>query len=115
LGIRVYTIGVGSKEPFTQMRDMPFIGQVPVTVRSDMDESLLKAVAEATGGQFFRAQNEDSLRDIYARIDSLETSEFEAETYLDYHDRYLPLLLTALALLLLEWGLSATLLRRLPG
>jgi len=115
LGIKVYTIGVGSKEPFTQMRDMPFVGQVPVTVRSDMDEGLLKKVAAATGGQFFRAQNEDSLRDIYTRIDALETSEFEAETYLDYHDSYLPLLLIAFALLLLEWALSATLLRRLPG
>jgi Ca-activated chloride channel family protein len=115
LGIRVYTVGVGSKEPFVQMRDMPFVGQVPVTMRSDMDEGLLKEVAAATGGQFFRAKNADSLREIYARIDSLEKSEFESNTYLNYHDRYLPLLGFGALLLLIEWLLTATRLRRLPG
>ncbi len=115
LGIKVYTIGVGSTEPFVQMREMPFVGKVPVTMRSDMDEALLTDVANITGGRFFRAENAAALRDIYARIDALEKSELEAQTTLDYRDRYRPLLVLALALLALEWLLGAGRLRRVPG
>ncbi|MBI5136831.1 MAG: VWA domain-containing protein [Nitrospirae bacterium] len=115
VGIRVYTVGVGRNGWITQMRDDPLRGRIPVRVRSDLDEALLQQVAEVTGGRFFRAQDEAALRDIYQRIDALEKSAFTAQPYLDYSDRYGPPLAGALALLLLEWTLSATRLRRLPG
>ena len=115
LGIRVYTVAVGRDGRFVQMRQSPLFGKVPVTVESRVDEELLKQMAEVTGGQFFRARDEDALKDIYARIDALERSPFSGELYLEYRDHYPPLLAVAVVLLLLEWMLAATRLKRLPG
>ncbi len=115
LGVRVYTIAVGQDEPFIQIQDSPLGGRRRVRMQTHVDEALLTDVADRTGGQFFRAKDADALASIYARIDQLERSTFEATPYLEYKDHYLWPLLLALALLLLEWGLAATRLRRVPG
>ncbi|MFQ5509632.1 MAG: VWA domain-containing protein [Leptospirillia bacterium] len=115
LGVKVYTIGVGREGRFTQIQDDPIFGKRRITVETRVDEKLLQDMAQMTGGRFFRAQDEKALADIYARIDALEKSEFVADVQLDWSDRYHSLLLWATGLLLLEWLLAYTRLRRIPA
>jgi Ca-activated chloride channel family protein len=65
----------------------------------DIDEELLKSIASRTGGEFFRATDSESLRHIFERIDKLEKSEIKLSAYRRYRERYVPVLLTAAALL----------------
>ncbi|MBL9147442.1 MAG: VWA domain-containing protein [Phycisphaerae bacterium] len=85
-GIKLYTIGVGTRGvapyPETDAFGRTYYIKVPVTI----DEELLTKMAESTGGKYFRATNTDSLRAIYAEIDSLERSKTEARRYLEYAD-----------------------------
>lgn len=115
LGIRVYTVGVGRQGWFVQMEDDPIMGKRPVRVEARVDEKLLTAIAERTGGRFFRARDEDALKRIYRRIDALEKSPITSELHLRYADRYGWPLGIALGAVLLEWVLVQGRLRRLPG
>ena len=74
LGVKVYTIGVGirGKAPFPQMT--PF-GKRHVMIDVDIDEPTLTAIAEKTGGKYFRADSTDTLRKIYDEIDQFEKTE----------------------------------------
>jgi Ca-activated chloride channel family protein len=105
MDVRVYTVGVGrgGQVPMpVQVRD-PFTGQVTeriVTTEVQIDEELLEGIAERTGGEFFRATDPESLRQIFARIDELEKSEIEHQAFRRYRDLYPPVLLAAAALLL---------------
>ena len=67
-GLRIYTIGVGAG----QMRVQGLLGTHLVNPSADLDEATLKAIATATGGQYFRARNRDDLEAVYARLDELE-------------------------------------------
>ena len=77
-GIRIYTIGVGSVAPIEAPTDS---GQTQM-VQSDLDETLLRKIAAATGGAYFRAADTAALRGIYARINSLEKTEAETRNTL---------------------------------
>lgn len=109
LGIRVYTIGVGSDGSaragiFGMFR----------TRSEEVDERTLRAVAEATGARYFRATDTQSLEAIYATIDELEKSTAEVTEYVHREEIYRRLLLPGIGLLLLQWLLEHTLFRRLP-
>ena len=80
----------------------------------EIDEEMLQAVADMTGGQYFRATNNRALRDIYDQIGELEKTKIEERIYTDYEERYASLLFPGLALLFLEILLSTTLFRRFP-
>lgn len=114
LGVRVYTIGAGSRglAPYPA-KDM-FGNKVYRPVQVDIDEATLGKIAETTGGRYFRATDTDSLREIYAEIDQAEKAPFEAPQFYDYRELYAWLLWPALALLVLEVGLGETVLRKLP-
>jgi Ca-activated chloride channel family protein len=73
--IRIHSIGVGS-EVRSNLINSPFSAR-----RSDLDESTLRAISEATGGQYFRARNQQELANIYFEIDKLEPTELESEEY----------------------------------
>ena len=96
-GIRIYTIGVGSKGL------VPFMEAGRVTqVKMEIDEELLTEVAGITGGEYFRATDTRALEQIYQRIDALEKTQAEARTALIPRPLYRwPLGLALLALLLL--------------
>ena len=114
LGVRVYTIGAGSRGNARVPVDDPLRGQVYATMRVDVDEPTLQEMASLTGGQYFRATDAESLAEVYAQIDELERTEIEVENFTSYAERFpLPL---ALGLLLIvgEVGLSRTVLRKLP-
>jgi Ca-activated chloride channel family protein len=125
LGIKVYTIGVGRQGlvpmPFKDALGRTHIQQVP----SDLDEETLQAIAEATGGRFFRAQDSQSLKAIYAEIDALEKTEVAEERFFHYTDLAVtpvvlggihlpPLLIFPILVLLLEVVLATTRYRTIP-
>ena len=114
LGIKVYTIGAGTRglAPYPA-RDM-FGNKVYQPVPVDIDEDTLRQIAQKTGGTYFRATDTASLQQIYGEIDRMERTTFAAPQYLDYRDLYPWLLVPALLLIGVEVGLSHTVLRTLP-
>ena len=114
LGVRVYTIGVGTRGNARIPVPDPLGGTRYATMRADVDEPTLQEIAELTDGRYFRATDNESLAAIYAEIDELETTEIEVENYTQYAERFPLLLGVGLGLLLLEMALSRTVLRKLP-
>lgn len=114
LSIKVYTIGVGMRG----MAPMPIymggrrVGTQPQPV--EIDEDTLKAIADRTGGKYYRADNSERFQAIYAEIDKLEKTEKEVKKYARHQELFAWLISPGLALVLLEAGLRQTLLRRLP-
>ena len=109
-GIHVYTIGVGAGERFVTM-NTPF-GTQRMPMGSDVDERMLKSIAETTGGAYFSAGSPDALASAYAAIDSLERSRIDATQHSAHRELFMPLAVSALAVLALELALSCTVLRR---
>ncbi len=101
-GIRIYTIGIGADS----MVVPSFFGNRQVNPSADLDEKTLTAIAEATGGQYFRARDSNALQKIYSRIDALEPTERDQRVFRPIHALYVwPLafaMLIALVLLLLN-------------
>jgi Ca-activated chloride channel family protein len=114
LGIRVYTIGAGTRGTARVPVDDPLRGRRYVTMRVDLDEPTLQEMAELTGGQYFRAMDRDGLESVYEEIDALETTEMQVENFTRYGERFPPILTAGFLLLLLEIGLGQTVLRKLP-
>jgi Ca-activated chloride channel family protein len=112
LGIKVYTVGVGTRGPVIvplPIRD-PVTGRVRterVEMQNQLDEALLRRIAERTGGAYFRATDARSLERIFAEIDRLEKTEIEVKRYVRYEETFQPLAWAALALLLLPVGAAA--------
>ena len=114
LGIKVYTVGAGTRgmAPFPTQ---DFFGnKVYRPMQVDVDEPTLQKIATTTHARYFRATDTPTLREIYAEIDRSEKTEFEAPEYLDYRELYPWLVWPALALVLFEIGLGETVLRKLP-
>lgn len=112
--VRIYTIGVGTRgrAPFL-VRD-PVFGERYVYQQVTIDEETLKAIAEKTGGLYFRAENTEGLAEIYDRIDALEKTEVEVKTFSEFNDLYPYLLLPAFVLLALWCLLANTRFLRTP-
>ncbi|NRF40454.1 VWA domain-containing protein [Pedobacter sp. LMG 31643] len=107
MNVRVYTVGVGTKGFAPYPVKTPFgvqYQQVPVTI----DEGTLSSIAKITGGKYFRATNNDKLKEIYQQIDKLEKAKIDVTQYHKKTERFLPFALIALALLLVEFGLRNT-------
>ena len=115
LGVKVYTIGVGStgraRAPIGKRPDGTFVFG---NTRVQIDEELLDEMSKQTGARYFRATTSAQLEQIYAYIDQLEKTKIEVNVYKRYEERYRPFLLVGLCLLLLQWLLGHSLLRRLP-
>lgn len=114
IGVRVYAIGVGQHGEAPFVVDHPFAGRQRRMVPVEIDEEMLQAVADMTGGKYFRATNNRALKDIYDEIGELERTKIEERSYLDYEERYAEFLFPGLLLLLMEVLVSTTLLRRFP-
>jgi len=110
-GIKTYTIGLGSNgmalSPVAINNGKFQYSRIQV----EIDEKLLKEIASETGGKYFRATNNKKLEDIYDEIDQLEKTEIEEFKYYNYEEKFRPLVLLALGLLVLEFLLRQTLLR----
>lgn len=112
-GIRVYTIGVGTlgeapypmQTPFgVQMRNMPV----------EIDEEVLKQIATLTGGQYFRATDNNKLAQIYNEIDKLEKTKTEVKHFSKKQEKYFWFALIGMLLLISESVLRYTVLRKIP-
>lgn len=114
LGLKVYTIGVGSNG----MAPYPAIDYwgnvVYQNMQVEIDEKMLREVAEKTGGEYFRATDNESLEQIYDRIDEMEKSKIERFDQIIIHEEYLLYALWALALLLAEFIVKYIALKRIP-
>ena len=112
LGVKVYTVGVGTggRVPVTRTRVDPSTGETRTERRYlevEVDEALLQAIAERTGGRFYRATDADALERIFEQIDRLETTETVTLERRRHHPRFAPLAVGALGLLLLPLATTA--------
>ncbi len=111
--IKIYTVGVGTHGEAPFPMNTPF-GRKMLMQKVEMDEDSLKKIAEQTGGRYFRATDSDSLKQIYAQIDSLEKSEVKWIDHSEYRELFPLFLIPALLLVLAETVLAQTRLRRVP-
>lgn len=114
LDVKMYAIGAGTKGLAPYPATDVFGRKVYQQVKIEVDDEGLTQIAEATGGRYFRATDTDSLKQIYAEIDRMETTAIEQPKFSSYKEWYPALLIPAMLLLLLEVGLSQTWLRALP-
>ncbi len=108
-GIKVYTIGIGTNgyapTPVAIAPDGSFVYR---NAKVEIDEKLLKQIAEETGGKYFRATDNTKLNEIYKEIDKLEKTEIKELKYYNYKELYRPYVLIAIALLFLGGLLKYT-------
>lgn len=110
IGVKVYTIGIGTNG----MAEMPYARDyngklIYKPMEVEIDEKLLKHIAQETGGKYFRATSNSKLKGIYNEIDKLEKTEIEEFKYYNYKELYRNLVLIALGLLALEYVLKNSL------
>jgi Ca-activated chloride channel family protein len=110
-GIRVYTVGIGKNG----MAPYPFKTNIGTTVYQnievEIDEKVLQEISNLTGGKYFRATNNDKLREIYKEIDKMEKTILEVKSFSRPREEYQYFLLLALAFLALEFLLRYTVLK----
>ncbi|MEE9269599.1 MAG: VWA domain-containing protein [Candidatus Krumholzibacteria bacterium] len=114
LGIKVYTVGVGTKGAVPVPVDDPVFGRRTVQMEMTLDEDTLREIAQLTNGEYFRATATEELAEIYDKIDELEKTKIETKTFTRYTDRFSYFILPALVLLLVQLGLSESALREMP-
>ena len=111
-GIKVYTIGIGTNGmaefPYAIGPNGQFLFQM---MKVEIDERLMKSIAQKTDGKYFRATSNDKLAEIYGEINKLETTEIEELKFYDYDEKYRPFVWLAGFLLLIEIGLRNTVYR----
>ena len=112
--IRVYTIGVGT-EGYANVRVPDGSGGTILRQQKvNIDEKMMRMIADETGGLYFRARDNESLLGIYREIDQLEKSRIEVTALRRYTEKYFPLAIAAAILLLLELVLRYTIFKKFP-
>jgi len=114
LGVKVYTIGVGTQGqapmPVTDMFGRKVYNMVPV----DIDETTLQKISDMTNGKYYRADNAEKFQAIYSEIDKLEKTEAEVKKFAHHTELFAWLISIGIVLLTAEVALGQTALRRLP-
>jgi Ca-activated chloride channel family protein len=110
-GIRVYTIGVGTQGMAPYPVQTPF-GIQYQNMPVEIDEAILKEIAQTTGGRYFRATDNDKLVQVYGEIDKLEKSKIDVRQFIRKEEKYLTPAIIAFCLLSIEMLLRYTLLRK---
>lgn len=112
-GVRVYTIGVGTKGVAPYPYETP-MGTQMVNEKVSIDEDLLKQIASETSGQYYRATDNEELQKIYASIDKLEKSKVQSTVFTHQTEKFQPWVLTALILVFFSMGLQLSVFRKFP-
>ncbi len=112
-GIRVYTIGVGTQGEAPYPIPTAF-GVQYQNIPVEIDEQILKQIASTTGGQYFRATDNASLKEIYSEIDQMEKTKISVQEFSKKQEEYKNWALLAFVLLLVEVLLRNTVLRNIP-
>ncbi|MBN1819699.1 MAG: VWA domain-containing protein [Prolixibacteraceae bacterium] len=116
-GIRVYTVGVGSRgtAPYPVQVQTAFGVQTQIRdVEVKIDEETLKEISSITDGKYFRATNNQTLEEIYKEIDALEKSKIEVREFSRKSEEFLPFALAGILFLILSLLLKTTLFRNIP-
>lgn len=114
MGVKVYTIGVGS-EGYASTPVPDQLGRVSMQQEKvNIDEALLTQIAEETGGRYFRARDNKALENIYQEIDQLEKTKVDIITTRKYTERFHPLVFIALGFIIIGKLLRVTVLRQFP-
>jgi Ca-activated chloride channel family protein len=114
LGIKIYTIGAGTKGAVPFPAQDFFGRKVYQNVLIDIDDKMLQAIADETNAKYFRAMDTQSLRNVYEEIDRLEKVKIEEHGYKGYKELFSYFLAAAVMMLIIEIILSNTVLLRLP-
>ncbi len=112
-GIRIYTIGVGTKG----MAQSPVMTPYGIRYQSmpvEIDEDKLRRIASIGDGEYFRATDENVLKSVFAEIDKMEKTKLSVQQFSRREEAYMPWALLAMLLLAIEMGLRYTLLRNIP-
>ena len=112
-GIRVYSIGVGTRGMAPYPVQTPF-GIQYQNIEVQIDEEVLKKIAQSTDGKYFRATNNQKLKEIYKEIDKLEKSKIDVKEFSKKQEEYLIFAVLSGILLLIEIILRNTILRNIP-
>ena len=113
VGVRVYTVGMGT-EGYAPVPVQTPNGVVMQREKVNIDEKLLTQIALETGGKYYRAKDNESLKNIYNEIDQLEKSRFEVSAIRRYSEQFFPFAMAAAILLMLELLLRWTVFRKFP-
>jgi Ca-activated chloride channel family protein len=113
-GVRVYTIGVGSQGTAPVPVQDAFGRTVMRSMPVEIDEDVLKKIAQSTGGNYFRATDNHKLREIYQQIDEMEKTRLDVKQFSKRSEEYFPFLLAAMLILLFEILLRYTVFRTIP-
>lgn len=103
LGIRVYTMGIGSRGTAPYPVDDPIFGRRYQNVQVNIDEDMLIHIAEITGGEYWRVTDLEELFEVYREIDRLERTEIDEIIYVNYSDEYPAYLMAGLVFLVLAF------------
>ncbi len=112
-GIRVYTVGVGTNGTAPYPVQGAF-GKQYVNVAVEIDENVLRQIAQTAGGQYYRATSNSKLKEVYEEIDKLERTKLQVKEFSKNQEEYQPLALALLLCLLLSILLKQTVLRTIP-
>ena len=113
-GIKIYTIGVGTNGYAESPVSNIFGKMVFRKIKVELDEELLRNIAESTKGYYFRATDNDELKNIYNKIDKLEKTKVEISVFKRYSEEFRVFTVIALLLLIIVFLMENTVLRSLP-
>ena len=114
LDIKIYTIGAGKPGMAPYPVDDPIFGKRYVQMETQLDEVLLREIADETGGMYFRANDENALKEIYKTIGNLEKTKIETKEYANYTELGIGFILPGFIIFLLEIVLANSVFRKLP-
>ena len=114
IGIKVYTIGVGTEGEAPFPIDDPILGRRYINVQADIDEETLQQIANTTGGRYFRATDARALKEIFTNIDGMERTQIKVRGYTRRTEQFAWFLYPGALFILMELLLSSTILRKVP-
>jgi Ca-activated chloride channel family protein len=112
--VKIYTIGAGKPGRAPIPVDHPIFGKRYVWAETEIDETTLREIAQITGGEYFRAKDEEALSRIYKQISQMEQTEIKVKEYLQYNELFSNYAFVGLLLLLFEVVLANTRYRKIP-
>jgi Ca-activated chloride channel family protein len=112
--VKIYTVGAGKPGNAPIPVDHPIFGKRYVWAETEIDESTLMQIAQLTGGEYFRAKDEEALARIYKQISGMEQTKIEVKEYLQYNELFSNYAFAGLLFLLVEIVLANTRYRRIP-
>jgi Ca-activated chloride channel family protein len=114
MGVKIYTIGVGRPGNAMYPVDDPIFGKRYVYLPNEIDEDVLREIAQKTGGKYFRARSERELEQIYDEIDGLEKTKVKVNEYIQYRELFPLFAFLGFGFIVLEMILGQTVFRKIP-